>query len=241
MPERLLVVCGDTPLISTDTLREMIEMHDSQKPAITMKTLNMEKPGNYGRILRRSNQVCAIREARDCSQEELKVKEVNLAVYLFEGQFLQNNIFKLTAGNQQKEYYLTDLVEMAVEQGLPVISCIEKDESSTLGINSRQHLAEVSAILQKQILDRLMSAGVTITSPHNTFIGPDVSIEPDTVIHPGTMISGRCRIGRDCVIGPNCHISCATIGNGCSLEACIVKNAHVADKSQIEPFSLIEG
>jgi bifunctional UDP-N-acetylglucosamine pyrophosphorylase/glucosamine-1-phosphate N-acetyltransferase len=219
----------------------MIEMHDSQKPAITMMTLNMENPGNYGRILRKNNQVCAIREARDCSADELKVKEVNLAVYLFEGKFLKDNIFKLTAGNQQKEYYLTDLVEMAVEQGLPVISCIEKDESSTLGINSRQHLAEVSSILQKQVLERLMNGGVTITSPHNTFIGPDVSIEADTVIHPGTMLSGRCRIGRDCVIGPNCHISNATIGKDCRLEACIVKNACIADSSLIEPFSLIEG
>lgn len=241
MPERLLVVCGDTPLISTATLRQMIEMHDREKPAITMMTLNMETPGNYGRILRKNGKVCAIREARDCTEEELKVKEVNLAVYLFEGQFLQNNIFKLTAGNQQKEYYLTDLVEMAVQQGLPVISCIEKDESSTLGINSRQHLAEVSAILQQQILDRLMSAGVTITSPLNTFIGPDVDIGPETVIHPGTMISGRCNIGRDCVIGPNCHISEAMIGNGCCLEACLVKNASVTDNSKIEPFSLIEG
>lgn len=241
MPERLLVVCGDTPLISTATLRQMIEMHNSQKPAITMMTLNMENPGNYGRILRKDGKVCAIREARDCSAEELGVKEVNLAVYLFEGRFLQDNIFKLTAGNQQKEYYLTDLVEMAVKQGLPVISCIEKDESSTLGINSRQHLAEVSAILQQQILDRLMSAGVTITSPQNTFIGPDVSIAPDTVVHPGTMISGRCSIGRDCVIGPNCQISDASIGNGCILEACMVKGTSVADNSRIEPFSLIEG
>ncbi len=241
MPDRLLVVCGDTPLISTTTLHNMIEMHNDQKPAITMMTLNMENPGNYGRILRNNDKVFAIREARDCSAEELKVKEVNLAVYLFEGQFLKDNIFKLTASNQQKEYYLTDLIEMAVQQGFPVISCIEKDESSTLGINSRQHLAEVSAILQRQILDRLMSAGVTITSPLNTFIGPDVNIAPDTVIHPGTMISGRCSIGRDCVIGPNCRISDAAIGNGCSLEACVVKSARITDNSKIEPFSLIEG
>ncbi|PKL50173.1 MAG: bifunctional UDP-N-acetylglucosamine diphosphorylase/glucosamine-1-phosphate N-acetyltransferase GlmU [Candidatus Riflebacteria bacterium HGW-Riflebacteria-2] len=241
MPEHLLVVCGDTPLISTSTLRQMIEMHNSQKPAITMMTLNMENPGNYGRILRKDGKVFAIREARDCSAEELKVKEVNLAVYLFEGQFLKDNIFKLTASNQQKEYYLTDLVELAVQKGLPVVSCIEKDESSTLGINSRQHLADVSAILQQQILDQLMSDGVTITSPQNTFIGPDVNIAPDTVIHPGTMISGRCSIGRDCVVGPNTHISDSTIGNGCNLEACIIKGASITDNSNIEPFSLVEG
>ncbi len=241
MPENLLVVCGDTPLISSDTLSQMIEMHRLHKPAITMMTLRMENPGNYGRILRKDGKVCAIREARDCSQDELKVNEVNLAVYLFAGQFLKNNIFTLNSSNRQNEYYLTDLVEIAVTQNLQVISCIEKDEASTLGINSRQHLAEVSGILQGQILERLMNAGVTITSPQNTFIGPDVNIAPDTTIHPGTMISGRCNIGRDCIIGPNCRISDATIGNNCNLEACVISKTSVTDNSRIEPFSLIEG
>lgn len=239
--ENLLVVCGDTPLISADTLREMIDLHKNRKPAITMMTLNMENPGNYGRILRKNGEVVAIREARDCSPTELEVKEVNLAVYLFDGKFLAANIFALTPNNQQKEYYLTDLVEMAVAQKLPVVTCIEKDESSTLGINSRQHLAQISNILQQQILDKLMSAGVTITSPQNTFIGPDVSISPDTTVHPGTMISGNCRIGRDCVIGPNCRISNAIIGNNCRLEACVIDKGKVADNSKVEPFSLIEG
>lgn len=241
MPENLLVVCGDTPLISIATLSEMIELHKTKKPAITMMTLKMENPGNYGRILRKDGKVCAIREARDCSQDELKVNEVNLAVYLFAGQFLNDNIFALNSSNQQNEYYLTDLVEMAVAKNLQVISCIEKDESSTLGINSRQHLAEVSTILQQQILERLMTAGVTITSPQNTFIGPDVNIALDTTVHPGSMISGRCNIGRNCTIGPNCHISDATVGNNCNLEACIISKASIADNSKIEPFSLIEG
>ena len=240
-PENLLVVCGDTPLISVATLREMIELHVNEKPAITMMTLTMETPGNYGRILRKNGKVCAIREAKDCSASELEVKEVNLAVYLFDGKFLMNNIHALTSNNKQSEYYLTDLVEMAVAQNLPVISCLEKDESSTLGINSRQHLAQVSSILQKQILEKLMNAGVTITSPQNTFIGPDVEIASDTTIHPGTMISGKCRIGRDCVIGPNCHITDATIGDNCQLEACVINKGNLADNSAIEPFSFIEG
>jgi len=240
-PENLLVVCGDTPLISVSTLREMIELHTKQKPAITMMTLAMEKPGNYGRILRKDGKVCAIREARDCSPAELEVNEVNLAVYLFDGDFLMKNIFALTSNNQQGEYYLTDLVEMAVTQNLPVISCLEKDESSTLGINSRQHLAQVSSILQKQILEKLMNEGITVTSPQNTFIGPDVEIGSDTTIHPGTMISGKCKIGRDCVIGPNCRITDATIGDNCRAEACIIDKGRIESNCIIEPFSFIEG
>lgn len=240
-PENLLVVCGDTPLISVDTLQKMIEIHRQQKPAITMMTLMMSEPGNYGRIIRHEGAVKAIREARDCSDDELNVKEVNLAVYLFDSAFLFDNIFSLIPNNRQQEYYLTDLVEIAVSKGLAVATCIEKDEASTLGINSRQHLAEISGILQKQILDKLMDKGVTITCPENTFIGPEVDIEADTTIHPGTMLSGRCRIGRDCIIGPGCRISNAAIGSNNMIEYCVISNTSVADNSKISPFSVIEG
>ncbi len=240
-PDDLLVVCGDTPLISVETLQKMVEIHREQKPAITMMTLMMNEPGNYGRVLRRDGNVVAIREAKDCNPAELQIKEVNLAVYLFEAGFLFDNIYSLTPNNRQKEYYLTDLVEIAVKKGLPVVACIEKDESSTLGINSRQHLAEVSGILQKQILNRLMDSGVTITSPENTFIGPDVEVEPDTTIHPGTMLSGRCRIGRDCIIGPGCRISDSVIGSSNRIEFCVISNATVNTNTEISPFSVIDG
>lgn len=239
-PANLLVVCGDTPLISVETLNKMVALHHEKQPAITMMTLMMNEPGNYGRVLRQNGSVLSIREAKDCSPEELKVKEVNLAVYLFDSEFLFANIFSLTPNNRQKEYYLTDLVEIAVKKGLKVEACIEKDESSTLGINSRQHLAEVSAILQKQILERLMDSGVTITSPENTFIGPEVSIEADTTIQPGTMLSGRCRIGRNCTIGPNSRISNSVIGSDSKVEFCVINNASIAEKSAVKPFSVIE-
>lgn len=240
-PDNLLVVCGDTPLISVETLQKMVEIHKQQKPAVTMMTLMMNEPGNYGRILRQNGAVKAIREAKDCSKEELEVKEVNLAVYLFAADFLFENIFSLTPNNRQKEYYLTDLIEIAVKKGLQVASCIEKDEASTLGINSRQHLAEISQILQKQILHRLMDKGVTITCPDNTFIGPEVDIEPDTTIHPGTMLSGRCQIGRDCIIGPGCRISDSRIGKNNSIEYCVISKTSIPDSSKISPFTIIEG
>ena len=240
-PDDLLVVCGDTPLISVDTLQKMVDIHREKKPAITMMTLIMQNPGNYGRVLRQNGNVAAIREAKDCNPDELQVKEVNLAVYLFESGFLFDNIFSLTPNNRQKEYYLTDLIEMAVKKGLPVIACIEKDEASTLGINSRQHLAEVSGILQKQILQQLMDSGVTITSPENTFIGPEVKIEPDTTIHPGSMLTGRCQIGRNCVIGPGCRVSDAVIGSNNQIEFSVISNTRVADNSKVSPYSVIEG
>lgn len=241
-PESLLVVCGDTPLISVETMNKMLEMHKANKPAITMMTLVMAEPGNYGRILRdNTGNIVAIREAKDCSAEELKVKEINLGVYLFDSEFLFDNIFKLQPNNKQKEYYITDLIEMAAQQGKKVIGCIEKDESSTLGINSRQHLADVSAILQKQILSRLMDSGVTITSPEQTLIGPKVKISPDTVIEPGCMILGTTEIGKNCVIGPNVKLNNAKIEDNTNLEYSIIENATINQNSDVKPFSVIRG
>ncbi|MBP5470865.1 MAG: NTP transferase domain-containing protein [Candidatus Riflebacteria bacterium] len=241
-PKDLLVVCGDTPLISVETLNKMVEIHNTQKPAITMMTLIMNEPGNYGRIVRsKDGNVIAIREAKDSSEEELKIKEINLGVYLFDSDFLFNNIFNLKPNNKQKEYYLTDMIEIAAQQGKKVIAVIEKDESSTLGINSRQHLAQVSTILQKQILNRLMDSGVTITCPEQTFIGPKVEIASDTVIEPGCMIYGDTVIDKNCVIGPNVKLNNAKVGKDTKLQYCIVENATIDCNSKIAPFTSLEG
>ncbi len=241
-PKNLLVVCGDTPLISVETLNKMVELHNSQKPAITMMTLIMNEPGNYGRIVRsKDGNVIAIREAKDSSEEELKIKEINLGVYLFDSEFLFNNIFNLKPNNKQKEYYLTDMIEIAAQQGKKVVAVIEKDESSTLGINSRQHLAQVSSILQKQILNKLMDSGVTITSPDQTFIGPKVKIAPDTVIEPGCMIMGNTVIERNCVIGPNVKLNNAKVGENTNIQFCIVENTAIDCSSKIAPFTSVEG
>lgn len=241
-PENLLVVCGDTPLISVETLNKMVEIHNTEKPAITMMSLIMTEPGNYGRIIRsKEGGVAAIREAKDCSKEELAIKEVNLAVYLFNSEFLFNNIFNLKANNKQKEYYLTDLVEMAVNQNKKVISVIEKDESSTLGINSRQHLAQVSSILQKQILNKLMDSGVTITCPDQTFIGSKVKIAPDTVIEPGCMIMGDTEIEKNCIIGPYVKLNNVKIKEGTNLQFCIAENTNLSKDNKILPFTSVEG
>ena len=241
-PQDLLVVCGDTPLISIATLNQMVEMHRAQKPAITMMTLIITEPGKYGRILRdEKGNVTSIREAKDCTEDELRIKEINLGVYLFDSKFLFENVFKLEPNNKQKEYYITNLVEIAVSQGKKVIACIEKDESSTLGINSRQHLADVSAILLNQILAKHMENGVTITSPSQTLIGPKVVIEPDTTIEPGCMILGETQIGKNSVIGPCVKLNNAKIADGSSLEYCIIENTTVSKDIKVLPFTSVIG
>ncbi len=237
IPDHLLVICGDTPLISRQTLKEMIALHLKENPAITMMTLEMTEPGNYGRIIRKNNQVMAIREAKDCNPQQLEIKEVNLAVYLFEARFLFDNIFKLNSQNSQNEFYLTDLIEMAHSQGLKILACIEKDEASTLGINSRQHLAQVGRILQRKVIEELMDSGVTIVDPDQTFIGPDVKIGPDCTVWPGCVLKGRCEIGANSEIGPNTVISNSKIGKNCKLPGSFIENSVIEDNLALEPFT----
>lgn len=238
-PSHLLVVCGDTPLISSDTLSEMLDIHMKKQPAITMMTLNMTHPGNYGRIIRKDNDIIAVREAKDCTNKQLQIKEVNLAIYLFEGSFLFDNIFKLDNNNRQKEYYLTDLVEMAATQGKKIIGCLEKDESSTLGINSRMHMAQVTSIIKHKTIVKLMESGVTIADPLQTTIGPDVKIMPDSCIYPGTVITGESEIGSGCNIGPNCKIESAVIEDNCHIEHSVVTESRVKKGTVLKPFTHI--
>lgn len=238
-PDHLLVICGDTPLISQETLKEMIAQHLLHKPAITMMTLEMAEPGNYGRIIRNGGNVTAIREAKDCTAQELKIKEVNLAVYLFNADFLFDHIYQLNCKNSQNEYYLTDLVEIASRKGLKIIACIEKDEASTLGINSRQHLALVGSILQNKINETLMEKGVTIVNPAQTLIGPDVEIAADSLIWPGCVITGKCKVGTNTEIGPNSILSHTRVGDGCRVPSSVITSSTIENNTDLEPFTWI--
>jgi len=241
-PENLLVVCGDTPLLSAESLKALQMEHSAKRPAVTMLTLDMAEPGNYGRILRDSQgRVCAIREAKDCTLEQKLIKEVNLAVYLFDGKSLFERLPHLKNQNRQNEYYLTDLIEMFYSDGKKIVSVKERDESSTLGINSRSDLAKVAGILKSQILEKHMIAGVTILDPVQTFIEPEVEIGAETVVYPGTTILGHTRIGEHAVIGPNTLISSSRLGDRSVAQFCIIENADLPIGSELKPFSTIKG
>lgn len=239
-PEHLLVICGDTPLLSRETLRHMWQSHQEQGSALTMMTLVMQEPGGYGRILRdEQNRVIGIREAKDCREEQLAIKEINLAVYLFRGQDLYDRIFRLTNDNRQREYYLTDLVESFARDGLPIVACRERDETSTLGINSRIDLAKVAGIVQRQIIEKHLAAGVSIVSPEQTLIEPDVTIGSETVLWPGTCLLGRTRIGRNCRIGPHTLVKDATLGDNVTACQCVIQHTDLDAGAGCPPFTVL--
>mgnify|MGYP001160740975 FL=1 len=237
-PAHLLVVCGDTPLLSRDTLRTMVETHLRERPACTMMTLDMAEPGGYGRILRdRDGNVTEIREAKDCSDDQKKIREVNLAIYLFDGPALYERLFKLTNRNNQKEYYLTDVVGMLTSDGKRVLAIKERDERSTLGINSRADLAMVGDILRRQVLERHMAAGVTILDPGQTWIEPGVKIGAETVIWPGTTLTGTTAIGSRAIIGPQTMISDSNIGDAAVVRFSVVDRTTVRSGTSLPPFT----
>lgn len=238
--QNLLILCGDTPLISLETLKNLLNTHVTSNPAVTMLTLKLDNPGSYGRIIRNSKgNVIAIREAKDCSPEEKEIKEINLSIYVFNTYLLHSQIYNITNNNNQKEFYLTDVIELLAKANNKIISIEEKDPHSTLGINNRFDLSLISRIIVNKKIYELMNEGVTIIDPNQTWIEPNVKISSDTTIHPFTTITGETIIGKNCEIGPNTYIEDSIIGDEVTIIQSSIINSKVPNKSNIKPFTSI--
>ncbi len=192
----VLVLPGDTPLITADSLGKLIQMHSAQNNSATIMSAVLEDAGHYGRIVRDSNEhVKCIREAKDASEEELRIGEFNTAIYCFELKDLRDNLALLTTDNAQGEYYLTDVISIMYQAGLSIGAYVNPNLEESLGINNREELAQAGAILKRRINQQLMLDGVTLVDPETTYIDWNVQIGPDTTIYPCTVIEGQCRIG----------------------------------------------
>ncbi|MFX4262863.1 bifunctional UDP-N-acetylglucosamine diphosphorylase/glucosamine-1-phosphate N-acetyltransferase GlmU [Pelotomaculum propionicicum] len=235
---RLLVLCGDTPLIESRTLLDLIRSHRSSGAAATVLTAIMEDPAGYGRVVR-DNQggVVKIVEQKDASPEEKQINEVNTGVYCFESEGLFEDLSTLSPNNAQGEYYLTDIIEMNVRRGRRVGAVTLENPMELTGINDRAQLAEVERFMRGRILKDLMISGVTVIDPHSTFVDRKVKIGRDTVIHPFTFIEGSTVIGEDCNIGPGSRLINAVVGNGVSIQNSIVTDSSMEDGCSIGPFS----
>lgn len=210
--EHVLVVSGDAPLIKSETLRQMMEKHATEKLACTMLTGVLKDPTGYGRVIRKgSGDVSKIIEEKDASIYEKVVEEVNSGTYCFEKKALLQHLEKLGRSNAQKEYYLPDLIGIFAAEGLKVDTLKTEDTDEILGINSRRDLAKVEKAFQRRINLSHMENGVTLEDPETIFIDPRVTIGADTVIHPFTVIEGTVQIGRFCQIGPFTHLRPGTI------------------------------
>jgi bifunctional UDP-N-acetylglucosamine pyrophosphorylase/glucosamine-1-phosphate N-acetyltransferase len=211
----VLVLPGDTPLITAKALRSLIDAHTQQRNAATLLTAVLEDASHYGRVVRDpSGAVLRVVEAKDADPGALAIREINTSIYCFARSELADGISRLSNDNAQGEYYLTDVVEMLASSGRRVGAVVAENPADTLGINNRIELAEAAAIMRKRILDRLMLSGVTIVDPATTYIDVGVEIGPDTVIHPCTVIERGSRIGTNCEVGPFARLSGVTIADG---------------------------
>lgn len=236
----ILVVSGDTPLLSSQTIKGMITQHSACRPAITLLTAVLDNPYGYGRIIRdESGRIGAIREEKDATIEERAIREINTGTYCFAGDFLFASLQQLKNDNAQNEYYLTDLISLAAGSNAPVVNVNCIDVREIQGINSRAQLAEVTKIMNMLKIEQLMADGVTIVDPGTTYIDSDVEVGTDTIILPFTFLLGQTQIGEDCSIGPQTRVVDSCIGNRVSIENSITKNAVVGDDCTVGPFAYL--
>ena len=209
---QVIILCGDTPLLDRDIIRRLISKHLKTKVACTVLTARIPEPGTYGRIIRDSQGgITAIREYKDATLAEAAINEINVGVYCFRSPLLMEALKKVKLNPNKKEFYLTDIVELLLGQGLKVETLMTDDPNVAFGVNTREDLALCESILRKRITKRLMLDGVTIIDPKTTFIDEDVKIGCDTVIYPFTVIHSGVRIGRECSIGPFARLRPGTV------------------------------
>ncbi|WP_058486513.1 bifunctional UDP-N-acetylglucosamine diphosphorylase/glucosamine-1-phosphate N-acetyltransferase GlmU [Defluviitalea phaphyphila] len=236
----ILVLYGDTPLITGETLKNMIEIHRRENNGVTILSAILEDPTGYGRIIRdKEGNFIKNVEQKDATKEELKVKEVNCGMYCFKSKVLKEALKELTNDNAQGEYYLTDTLHIILSKGYKVNTVIAKDNTEMLGCNSREQLSEVTQIMKRRINKKHMQEGVTIIDPENTYIEPEVVIGMDTIIYPGTYLQGNTIIGENCIIGPNSRICNSKIGDEVKIENSVILESEVNSNTTVGPFAYI--
>lgn len=234
----VLVCPGDTPLITTEILSELLNEHRTSGNAATLLTTVLEDAIHYGRIHRaEDNRVLGIVEAKDATPVQIQIREINSAIYCFDLTLLRDYLTKLTPANAQNEYYLTDVIGMMANDGYKLGSVITMDRDAVLGINNRKELADQNAKIRKRIVECFMLDGVSIIDPASTYIDADAEIGEDTIINPQTYIEGKCKIGTDCVIGPSSRLVNMQIGNGVSVLFSNLTDSIVGDNVRIGPYA----
>lgn len=233
----VLVLYGDTPLITAATLSALLSLHRERRPAVTMLTARAENPLGYGRILRdERGRVLGIVEEAVATQAQKALREINSGVYCFRANWLWSRLDDLQV-SPKGEYYLTDLVGLAVAEGQAVEALVSDDAGEARGINDRAQLAEAEAILRDRVRRRLMLSGVTMVDPATCYVDDEVEVGRDSVLLPGTILRGRTRIGEECEIGPNTLVEESRIGDRCRVIASFVEEAEVGNDVRLGPFS----
>lgn len=232
------VFAGDAPLIKSATIEKLFDTHIENNNSATLLSSIVEDPTGYGRIVREGNEVLKIVEHKDCTEEELKINEMNAAIYCFDIENLLSSLEKLSNDNKQGEYYLTDVIGILKDENKKV-GALSIDYEETIGVNSRVQLAEAEEVLRKRINKMHMENGVTLIDPSSTYIGDDVEIGRDTIIYPGNVIEGNTKIGEGVMIYPNSRISNSIIDNNVEIQSSVIVDSKIGERTTVGPFAYI--
>lgn len=232
----VLVTYADMPLLTAETLGNLVDLARSNPGPITMLSVTANETRGFGRILRdRHGQVKAILEEAQATTEQLSIRELNPGVYCFRASWLWDALKRIQL-SPKGEYYLTDLVAMAVAEGQTIQTMTVPDPNEVIGINDRSHLAQAESLLRRRINYQWMLAGVSMVDPASIYIEPQVTLGQDTTLWPGTYLHGDTHIGAGCVIGPNTIVVDSKVGDKCILLASVVEGAVIEDEVDMGPY-----
>ena len=232
----VLVIYADMPLLTAQTLGLLVEKSRSHTGPVSMLMVTADETRGFGRILRdRNGHVMGIVEEAQATTEQLEIHELNPGVYCFQADWLWNALKRIQL-SPKGEYYLTDLVGMAVEQGADIQTMSVENPSEVIGINTRVHLAQADVLMRQRINQAWMLAGVSMIDPASVYIEPGVTLGQDTVLWPGTYLHGSTQVGAGCVIGPDTIIRDSKVGDDCTLLASVLEGALLEDHVEMGPY-----
>ncbi len=233
----VMVLAGDTPLLTAALLKRLHQEHEAKGAAATVLTFIPDDAAAYGRVVRNeAGQVIKIVERKDATEEEAAIREVNSAIYCFDCKALLDALGKINCDNAQGEYYLTDVIGILAARGDLVWAVVADDHQDTMGINSRRQLAEAEQIMRRRKLDELMDDGVTVMDPASTYVDAQVRIGRDTILYPNTWLEGSTAIGENCAIGPDVRLQNVAVGDGCTLHFLYGHDCRVGDGVIAGPY-----
>lgn len=235
----VVVLCGDVPLITPPTVTGLIDAHKKAGAALTVLTTDVEDPSGYGRIFRGADgSILKIVEDKDADEYIKGIREINTGIYVFNSGFLSAVIGEIRSENAQKEFYLTDSIELGIRKGLNVHAHKTLNREDVMGINTRAELAVAEGIMRRRINNRHMLNGVTLLNPEAIYIEGDVTIARDVTVYPGVVIQGFTVIGEGSTVYPNSRIVDSEIGCCVTIkDACVIEESRIGDNAQVGPFA----
>jgi bifunctional UDP-N-acetylglucosamine pyrophosphorylase/glucosamine-1-phosphate N-acetyltransferase len=235
----VVVVPGDSPLLTAATLQRLVETHDTQRAATTLLTAVVEDPTGYGRVVRSGGSVQRIVEHKDADAATREIREIGTSVYAFSASHLRDALQKLTTDNAQGEQYLTEVIELHKDAGLTVAATVADDVDETRGVNDRAQLADLARVLRDRIVAQHLRDGVAVLDPQTTWIDVDVQLAPDVTIKPNTQLHGSTTVATGAVLGPDTTLTDCTVGERATVRRTDGTQAVIGAEATVGPFSYL--